>query len=370
MSDDSAAERIRSGATWEHFCDTLKGAGSIITAPSSPDDPFDRAEGFRYLTRILRAALETLVENADPTRPVFHRPIHETAKMGADNPDIQYAIATVSGAHEYRIRGQRNSVHYLGLGSYAGNYGAGGRMGKTGYLEGADLALAADGSFEVVVSRDRRPGNWLELAEDTTFVIVRQMFLDRSREQPAALAIECVGASATAPAPVTPAAIDAGLTAVANLVLGCAALFSSWADGFRQRTNELPRFDPGTSNAAGGDPNITYYHGYWEIGPEQALVIDLVPPDCETWNFQLNNHWMESLDYRYHPITVNKHTARARADGSVRLVVAHRDPGLADANWIDTAGHRRGTMCLRWVRASTQPEPRTRVLSTTELTRS
>ncbi len=368
MSDDSAAERIRSGATWEQFCETLKTAGSIITAPSSPDDPFDRAEGFRYLTRILRAALETLVENADPTRPVFHRPIHETAKMGADNPDIQYAIATVSGEHTYRIRGRRNSVHYLGLGSYAGNYGAGGRMGKTGYLEGADLAIAPDGTFEVVVSPERQPGNWLEMAPDTTFVIVRQMFLDRGSERAADLSIECVGAS-TLPAPVTPAAIDAGLTAVASLVLGCAALFASWADGFRQRANELPYFDPSTSNAAGGDPNITYYHGYWEIAPDRALVIDLTPPECETWNFQLNNHWMESLDYRYHPVTVNKHTARKRADGSVRLVVADRDPGLTDVNWIDTAGHRRGTMCLRWVRAATRPDPVTRVVPAAEVGR-
>ncbi|MBK7973601.1 MAG: hypothetical protein IPK07_10125 [Deltaproteobacteria bacterium] len=193
MAEDSAAERIRSGATWEQFCDTLKGAGSIITGSSSPDDPFDRAEGFRYLTRILRAALETLVENADPLRPVFHRPVHETAKMGADNPDIRYEIATVSGEREYVIRGHRNTVHYLGLGTFAGNYGAGGRMGKTGYVEGADLAVAADGRFEIAVSRERKPGNWLELAPDSTFVIVRQMFLDRAAEQPAELTIECVG---------------------------------------------------------------------------------------------------------------------------------------------------------------------------------
>ena len=368
MGDDSAAERIRSGATWEQFCDTLKGAGSVITGSSSPDDPFDRAEGFRYLTRILRAALETLVENADPLRPVFHRPVHETAKMGADNPDIRYEIATVSGEREYVIRGRRNTVHYLGLGTFAGNYGAGGRMGQTGYVEGADLAIAPDGTFEIAVSRERKPGNWLELASDSTFVIVRQMFLDRSAERPAELSIECVG-GATSPTPVTPEAIDGGLTAVANLVLGCAALFASWADGFRHHTNQLPRFDPSTSSAAGGDPNITYYHSYWELAPDQALVIDVTPPECETWNFQLNNHWMESLDYRFHPVTVNKHTAVTRADGSVRLIVTDGDPAIAGTNWIDTAGHRRGTMCLRWVRGTSQPDPATRVVPVADLER-
>ena len=46
-------------------------------------------------------------------------------------------------------------------------------------------------------------------------------------------------------------------------------------------------------------------------------------PECQTWNFQLDNWWMESLDYRYHTIHLNKHTAsylgreRLPANGSL-----------------------------------------------------
>jgi hypothetical protein len=119
--------------------------------------------------------------------------------------------------------------------------------------------------------------------------------------------------------------------------------------------------------AAGGAEDIMYYHGYWQLAAGEALLIELQPPECDYWNFQLNNHWMESLDYRYHTISLNKHSAPARADGSVRLVVAHSDPGLG--NWIDTAGHQRGTMCLRWVRAQAHPTPSTRVCSCDELAR-
>ena len=117
----------------------------------------------------------------------------------------------------------------------------------------------------------------------------------------------------------------------------------------------------------GGDPNIAYYHSHWRLGPDEALVVEVTPPRCDYWNFQLDNYWMESLDYRYFTIHLNKHTAATEADGSVRLVVAHRDPGLR--NWITTAGHEQGTMCFRWVRADAHPTPRTRVVKLAELTR-
>ncbi len=89
----------------------------------------------------------------------------------------------------------------------------------------------------------------------------------------------------------------------------------------------------------GGDPNIFYYHGYFELAEDEALVIEVERiPECRAWNLQTDNYWMESLDYRYHRIHLNKHTAKYRADGGVTMVLAHRDPGVD--NWLDTAGHR------------------------------
>jgi hypothetical protein len=69
---------------------------------------------------------------------------------------------------------------------------------------------------------------------------------------------------------------------------------------------------------------------------------------------------MESLDYRYFAVNVNKKTARLRPDGTVRIIVAAEDPGCD--NWIDTASHGFGTMCFRWIRAAEHPQPETRVV--------
>jgi hypothetical protein len=333
---------------------------------SSPTDPLDRAEGFRYLTRLLRVALESYVEFADPRAPVFRRPSHETVKIGADNPDNYYQSAAVSGEHEYRIRGTRETVHYLGFGTYVGSYGSGGRMGQSGYLEGADLEIDPDGRFELVLSCEKRPGNWLPMEPDTSSLIVRQTFQDRALERVADLQIERVG-SEEGPAPLTAEFLERGLASAATYVAGTSRLFTGWAEGFAKRVNELPRFDPEVARAAHGDPNICYYHGYWELADDEALLVEVTPPECEYWNFQLNNYWMESLDYRYHRIAVNHHEARLEPDGSLRILVAHRDPGAVAGNWIDTAGHRRGTMCLRWIRAAQHPQPSTRVVRQRDL---
>ena len=359
-------QRIVNGEAWDEFCDTLKAAGASLRFPGAPQDAASQAEGYRYLSRLARAGLEGFLEDADPEAPVLKRVVHETVKMGADNPDNFYQNASISGACEYRIRGNRGTVSYLAFGTQAGHYGQGGGMPPTGFLEASSLELDECGAFEIAVSCERRPGNWLRMTPETGLLIVRQTFLDRATERLAALRIERVDGPHR-PKPLTPAQVDEGLKNAGTLVAGASLLFAKWARDFQRHSNELPRFDQEVSNRAGGDPNIAYYHSHWRLAPDEALVIEATPPRCEHWNFQLDNYWMESLDYRYFTIHLNKHTAKLSPDGSVRLVVAHTDPGLP--NWITTAGHTQGTMCFRWVRADAHPVPQTRVVKLADLRR-
>ena len=365
--DDIAEQRVVSGRAWDEFCDTLKAAGAALNFPGAPRDPFNQAEGYRYLSRLMRGGLMAFVEYADPRAPVLHRVAHETVKLGADNPDNYYQTAAIHGDFDYRISGRRNSVKYLSFGTQAGHYGQGGGMPPTGYIEAADIETDADGRFELIVSSAPRHGNWLPMKSDSGTLIVRQTFLDRENEVPADLHIERINCAEEEkrPAPLTPEQIDAGLKSASTLVAGASMLFAKWARDFKKHSNLLPMFDPDVSLAAGGDPNIVYYHSHWEVAEGQALVIEVMPPECEHWNFQLNNYWMESLDYRYHTIHTNKHLAHYEQDGSIRLVVAHRNPGLP--NWLETAGHTSGTMCFRWIRAREHPQPGARLVDLSEL---
>jgi acylphosphatase len=335
-----------------------------VLSPDAPSDPLTRAEGFRYLSRITRAALQTFVEHNDPRAPVLQRVVHETAKMGADNPDNVYLNAAISGEHAYRIVGTRGTAHFLSMATQVGHYGRGNGMPPTGQIDTSELAVREDGTLEVIVSCERPARleagqTWLPMTRESGTLIVRQSRLE-PKETIAELRIERVGGD-RAPAPLTPAMLDEGFESTASLVNGAAMLFAAWAKMFQAHTNELPRFDQEMSNRFGGVADIAYYHSYWKLAPDEALVIEATPPACDHWNFQLNNHWMESLDYRWHRIHVNSATAALREDGSVRVVVAHRDPGVP--NWIETAGHELGTMCWRWVRpVGDPPQPRTRVV--------
>ncbi|MDT8394713.1 MAG: hypothetical protein RQ761_12790 [Bacteroidales bacterium] len=360
-------ERIVSGRAWEEFCDKLKLAGSALMYSGTPRDPFQQAEGVRYLSRLTRAGLEAFVEYNDPKFPVFRRMVHETVKMGADNPDNHYFNTQISGAYEYRIAGKRNTIHYLGFFTQNGNYGTTGGLAPCGVLEHQDLIVEDDGSFEITLSKEKRGKNWLKIEDETGMVMARQTFLHSDREIPAEINISRIGGSGK-PEPLTARAVDEGLKTAALFVAGAPMLFAKWAKGFQKHTNKLPLFDASTSNAAGGDANIIYHHSHWKLANDEALVIEVKPPACDSWNFQLNNYWMESLDYRYFNICINKGNAAYRADGSVRVVVAHQNPGLP--NWIETCGHNEGTMCWRWYRLEADAravEPECKVVKFNEI---
>lgn len=360
MATNTIESQILSGETWAAFCDSLKRSGQQILRPEAPQDAFTRAEGYRYLSRLLRIALEMHVEFSDPEFPGFFSPSHETAKIGADNPDNFYQYARLNGNHEYRVSGNRGTVSYLSFGSQKGGYETDGKMTQTGFIDADHLEVDPDGSFEIILSQHARDGNWVRMEPTTNALVVRQTFLDRKAEKSAQLKIERIG-SVDAPAPLDPVALHQGLLRAASFVENTARIFADWAAGYRAHANQLPPADQAVCQAAGGDPNIFYYHSYWELADDEALVIDVASvPDCDFWNFQVDNYWMESLDYRYHNICINKHSARHNDNGGITLILAHRDP--CRPNWLETAGHQNGTMCLRWVGASQPVHPTTRVV--------
>jgi hypothetical protein len=235
-------------------------------------------------------------------------------------------------------------------------------MAPTGHVELDQIDVLDDGSFEILVSASEQPGNWLPMTADSDNLLVRQTFHDRDQEKPAQLSIECLNPDGEDT--LVPGVFAGQLDSVTGFIQGTAGLFIDWMEQFSSHVNQLPPNDQSMCLQAGGDPAIYYHNSYWRLADDEALVIEVAElPQCRTWNFQLSNFWLESLDYRYHRIAINRHSAKLEPDGSLRIVVAHSDPGERYPNWLSTAGHQLGAMLFRYVEAESFPPIATRVVN-------
>lgn len=347
---------------WEEFSSNISKMGELLEAESVPQDSLTQAEGMRYLVRLLRYASINCIEYTDPRWPQFTSAPNPNmmTKIGADNPDNVYLRANISGKYSYRITGTRGTVPLLTFGSRINRYHQDGTMLQTGDLHSDDLVCDPDGRFTFIASVDKpESGNWLPLSPESNLISVRQTHQDRRNETPATLTIECLD-TGLVPEPVSEDELAERLERTTALVTGTAETFSRWTRMFMTRPNELPDWGQDYFQKAGGDPTIFYLQGYWTLGEDEALVVESEVPDCEYWNFVLQNWWMESLDYNSANIYVNNHTAKLNDDGTVTIVIAHRDPGYG--NWLSTTGHSEGTIMMRWVKAESHPLPRVRVV--------
>jgi hypothetical protein len=348
--------------TWDEFCDQLREAGRALVGEQAPQDDVSQAEGMRYLIRLLRYATINAIENSDPAHPAITNALDPNlkCKIGADNPDNIYMRMNVSGKHRYRISGTRGTVPLLTFGSKANRYHVDGTMASTGELHGDDIPVDENGRFSFVASKDRpAEGAWLPLADDTTNIVGRQSFQDRANEVPADVHIELLD-EPPAPTPLDPEQFAEQVRLATSFVKGTSETFSTWTRMFMQRPNELPDWGQDLFQGAGGDPTIFYLHSYWRLAPDEAWVIETEVPDCEYWNFVLQNWWMESLDHDRTNTYVNNHTAELNDDGTLTIVVAAEDPGFG--NWLTTDFHEQGTALLRWVKADRHPIPRCKVV--------
>jgi hypothetical protein len=55
--------------------------------------------------------------------------------------------------------------------------------------------------------------------------------------------------------------------------------------------------------------------------------------------------FFNSMDYLYRPVSYTPSRTAVDTDGRIRMVMAHRDPGVH--NWLDTQGFERGNLTYR-----------------------
>jgi hypothetical protein len=356
------AERLLSGRAWAEFCERLRAAGELVLAPGAPDTPLDRAEGFRYLATLAAAGIRHAFDLADVDRPRFLRNPDSASKWGAENADNLYLLAKIRSDRSYKIVGRRNTAYTFLIETKQG-YMQLGRSANYATLEASELELDPDGSFEIALSRERRPGNWLPLHPEATQVLIRQYLWDWEREQPAEFRIFQEESEGVPAEPLAPERTARLLDEAGHWTVATAQVWADWVAGLR-RDHVPGRIAPARLFVGGAD-DIRYGNDAFRLAPDEALVLEFEPPDARYWQVQLVDLWFGTMDYTNRQTSLNGSQLRRDADGRVRVVIAHRDPGVP--NWLDTAGHREGIVQYRYIWTKNDPQPSARLLREGEL---
>ena len=158
-------------------------------SPERFTEDIDVVEAFRYVTHLLSEATELLAEG-DTDRPRLSSIVSPARKFLGDNPDAIYQQAVIRGDRSYRITGTRDEQTYISF-TIHGRDPAGGINGAVlADRNDRDFAVNADGSYEIILSPDEQPGNWIPLHPDARFVFVRNYYLrERSAQTDSSIAV-------------------------------------------------------------------------------------------------------------------------------------------------------------------------------------
>lgn len=376
-TEAKAAERLLTGQAWEDFCDVLKVAGRHIEHFGDQPSDLDRAEWYRFVTRVTRSSFERLIENAEPTRPRLRDMVWRQS-INVQTVDQDHLMCQFDEARDYRITGTRGTIPYfvmavlsapatddVGARDWA-REGAEGlkqfdpsNLKTTGFLASQQVEVGDDGRFEIILSqKDPGPGKtWLKLQPDSNCIMIRLVWSDREKEVAPAMTIERIDGAE--PEPITPALMATNLAWAGQAVLGYAELVRNWWQGTQGNFSaKLNRLDYSRTQylSNGGVPDRHVAFGGWEKNLDEALVLEFTPPPCEYWNFQLCNMWQENLDtFEDGNGWVNNYGFVAEPDGRVRIVISERDPGIG-GNWVNSFGHDKGIWGLRLVQTQATAE--------------
>ena len=339
---------------WQPMAEALEFAVSRITDDPDPLNDRERADGDLYILRMLTALGESSTLSLDPDHPSFLSMLDSVRYLGGAGPDIDYDVAAVRPDSLYRISGRRGDASYVGIAVYAGA----GEDGASAIVESVDVdtIIASDGSF-----------SWEFSHPEAARVIVRQYFHDRRSQGRGDWSIERVDAGADGAPRSTRRAGSAEMGfRVANAAKSLrwnAQLNQLWTPERRAHPNEFVRQTSDDIVAAIPNPDVIYSFTWWRMADDEAIVIDVRPPDTPYWGLQVCDRWFQCFPDRRSNLN-DRHAVR-NADGSVTIVLSDGDPGVA--NWLDTSGHRIGTMFFRWLHADPQELPTCRIAKRSEL---
>ena len=298
----------------------------------------DRLEGYDYLSGRIRMAMQ-MAFDYDLDRPIFINPTHQFSRQGLDNPDAVYFNAYLREGVEYVVRGRRGTSADLSFQVMGGTYSADSAATSLMAFDDRELEKDADGNFEFTYvaepgakTHDRARGLQRLGHRGARHAHHRAPRHDRPAGQAAVPRRRCARKYEVA----------------ARSLVGSIQTWFAFPQFFQYKepvnTLTAPQSTPGRAGVAalldrplrarrrrGDDRHRPRVHRLHLPGdPDRLRLVRLHrlrdPPDLADQG--PGGH-------------------RPRRHDAVRGL-ARRGPGIA--NWLETTGHRTGSMMLRWQR--------------------
>lgn len=299
----------------------------------------DRLEGYDYLSGRIRMAMQTAFDY-DLEQPLFINPTHQFSRQGLDNPDAVYFHAYLREGVEYVVRGRRGTSADLSFQVMGGTYSADSAATSLMAFDERELDVDADGNFEFTYVAE--PG--------AKTLIVREVFNDWDTEARGTLTIERTDTIGSARRELSVETMRKKYDVAARSLVGSIHTWFAFPQFFQYKepvnTLTVPASTPG------GLSSQFSSIGHYELAEDEAMIVTV--PRCADATYQaiqIGSDWYASTDYETHQTSLTKAQADVDADGVMTFVISETPPGPDStpvANWLETLGHRTGSVMLRW----------------------
>jgi hypothetical protein len=349
--------------TWAEQMRALERVGDNLVAAWRPDGATAAEVQDMY-----KLALSILAEGylcrvyTDVRRPVFMPLWNYAMNQGGPDPDYVYSTVEIDPHGIYELSGFRGTARFVELQEQAYDIMSPELMqgrGGTSLPEAHDLddlTIGADGSFRVILSRERphgHTGDWWQLGESTVRILMRRCACDWVHEVDASVAINRLD--------------DDGSDMSAEDVARRFSDLAEWIEGTIRFDMNLVRYyrehhgvntflRSSKIDEMGGLPRQAYYDGIHEIDDDEALILETpLPSKVRYWQALVADDRFATVDWVNRQSSLNDAQAHVDSDGWFRAVISRQDPGVP--NWLDKADWPWGVIQMRWNLANEYPDP-------------
>lgn len=342
---------------WSQFQASLSDIENTLGYVLGAEDSWLRQEAIQQMAMSLSQAY-TLHFSDDPQRPSFFPLLNPIIKSAAPNPDYMYRLAFIDDVGIFRVSGMRGTNLFTQLGVGSGLVGVDDVPGPPlmSIELDEDLTLGPDSAFSFILSPQRPAGyegDWFELRKGSRTVNVREASYDWVNERDGIFTIERLDAELHYRR-WTEDEIAHQLKRMSGFPDRYAKIFVQFVKNLEQNpVNEVVLHD---WSGIGGLAQQTYYEGLFEIGDDEALILETeIPQTVKYWSVLLADRLFNTIEWDKCQSSLNGHQARLDSDGKFRAVISLQDPGVH--NWLETAGRTQGVVQGRWYKANSAPVP-------------